>query len=208
MPKKNSRAIGLPKRMTTRISEEIPPSEVTSDPPATDDEATINMNIPLENAQVFREDDHEQTTDGTLQDDISDGDVRLPAAKRKKKSPPVIISEENERTIARWLEANDYIYDKGNRHYKDKAKVENAWEELGATLNPRLSAKELKTWWYSVRSRYGRLTTTKSGQVTPARRLTGREKWIIDIFRFLKPHIVRQRKTSQIGLEQVIPSYI
>ena len=119
--------------------------------------------------------------------------------KKKIKSQHVTISKEDEKKIAEFIENSaDYIFNKGSRYYKDKPKVVAAFAELGQTLNPPVSGKELRVWWYSIRSRFGRLTTKKSGQGSE-KRLTEREQWILDIFHFLGPHIVRQRKTKQVG---------
>ncbi|XP_066957984.1 uncharacterized protein [Macrobrachium rosenbergii] len=74
-----------------------------------------------------------------------------------------------------------------------------AFEEKGQSLVPPVSGRELRTWFTSLRSRFGLLTAEKSGQGT-GRRLTDREKWILNIFHFLKPHIVHQRKPKVLGL--------
>ena len=131
-------------------------------------------------------------------------DVVVTKVRRRKKAPPVLISEENEKLIATWLETEGhYVYDKGNKDYKKSEKTAAAFEKLGKSLDPPITANQLRTWFYSIRSRFGRLTTEKSGQAAHNRRLTDRERWILDIFSFLKPHIVRQRKTKMIGLTEV-----
>ncbi|KAG0722849.1 hypothetical protein GWK47_043780 [Chionoecetes opilio] len=59
------------------------------------------------------------------------------------------------------------------------------------------------TWFTSFRPRFGRLTNLKSGD--GAKRLTERENWIMNMFQFLKLHIVRQKKPRTLGMLQHLP---
>ena len=151
-------------------------------------------------------DDGDDDDDPPPAGDVGDKEVTITKTVRRKKSPSVLLSEADERLVATWLETDGhFIYDKGNRSYKDRAKCHKAFQDLGKKMDPPKTAEELRTWWYSVRSRFGRLTTSKSGQGASqsSKRLTDRERWILDVFHFLKPHIVRQRKPSMLGLKQV-----
>ncbi|XP_066950847.1 uncharacterized protein [Macrobrachium rosenbergii] len=142
------------------------------------------------------EGDADDATEGTPEGDGLHG----PTDQGRKKNLSVILSEENKRLVGEWLETEaEFIYNKGLTAYEDKAKVWRAFEEKGQSLVPPMSGCELRTWFTSLRSRFGRLTTEKSGQGM-GRRLTDREKWILNIFHFLKPHIVRQRKPKVLGL--------
>lgn len=51
------------------------------------------------------------------------------------------------------------------------------------------AAKALRRWYDSMRTRFGKLTLTKSGQGANER--TDRDRWILDTFSFLSKHIVR-----------------
>lgn len=149
------------------------------------------------------EDDHSHETED---DDDDDDDARSqrPAVKRRKKNPSVILTDDQERVLTHWLETEgEFIYNRGRTAYKDKAKIAKAFEEQGAKLDPPVSGVELRTWFSSLRSRYGRLTNTVSGQATTSCRYTDREKWILELFLFLRPHIVRQHQTAHLGLSQV-----
>ncbi|XP_066980090.1 uncharacterized protein [Macrobrachium rosenbergii] len=142
------------------------------------------------------EGDADDDTEGTPEGDDLDG----PTGQGQKKNPSVILSEENERLVGEWLETEaEFIYNKGLTAYKDKAKVWRAFEEKGQLLVPPVSGCEVRTWFTSLRSRFGRLMAEKNGQGT-GRRLTDREKWILNIFHFLKLHIVHQRKPKVLGL--------
>ena len=138
----------------------------------------------------------------------SEEDDGGPASKKRRKSAMVILSDKDERRISQWLEfEGEFIYNKGLSSYKDKAKVAKAFARLGSRCRPPVSGDAMRTWFYSLRTRFGRLTTGKSGQGA-MKRLTAREKWILDLFHFLKPHIVRQRRTAQIGLNEVSIFYL
>ena len=148
--------------------------------------------IPTPNEHVFDE-DTAGTSDVCLVEEV--------IGKRKKKSPPIILKDDDEKRIAKWIETQGhYIFDKGHREYKNAQKTALAFETLGKSLNPSISGPELRKWFHSNRSRLGRLTL---GQSDPDRRLTQREKWIIEIFGFLTPHIVRHRKSKVVAFKNV-----
>ena len=66
------------------------------------------------------------------------------------------------------------------------------WEQLAATRN--LPVKTVKKWFETQRTRYGKLTRTKSGQA--AEKSTERQTWLKDSFSFLRGHI-RQKGVSK-----------
>ena len=69
--------------------------------------------------------------------------------------------------LAQWLETEgEFIYNRGRTAYKDKAKIARAFVEQGAKLGLLVWGVELRTWFSSLRSRYGRLTNTVSGQAS------------------------------------------
>ncbi|XP_068215325.1 uncharacterized protein [Palaemon carinicauda] len=117
--------------------------------------------------------------------------------KRRRKSSNIILPEETEQNLGEWLEFEvPFIYDKGDYRHKKKEYIERVWEEKAASLEDPVTAQDLKTWFASLRSRFGRLSKEECCDVS--RRLTEREKWVINTFRFLKPHIVRQRNPRPI----------
>ncbi|XP_068208963.1 uncharacterized protein [Palaemon carinicauda] len=118
---------------------------------------------------------------------------------RRRKTTNIILPEKTERLLGEWLEFDvPFIYDKGDLRHKQKEHVERVWEEKAASLNPPLASQDLKTWFSSLRSRFGRLSKEESGK--GSRKMTGREKWILSVFKFLKPHIVRHRKGRTLGI--------
>ena len=61
-----------------------------------------------------------------------------------------------------FVKDHEDLYDKTNEHFKDNARKECLWEQF--TNSHKLSVKVCKTWFYSQRTHYGKLTQSKSGQ--------------------------------------------
>ena len=159
--------------------------------------------LDVEEGHLQVDESHTTTDPDDFEGDDEAAETTVIARRKRRKNPSVIISEEDEKRLGEWLEDEaEFIYNKGLSAYKDKAKVTRAFEEKARTLDPPLTGEELKTWFTSLRSRFGRLTAEKSGQGA-RRRLTDREKWILNIFHFLRPHIVRQKQPKMLGLPQV-----
>ena len=121
-------------------------------------------------------------------------------AQRRKQ---IILSDEVERRLGEWLEFEaSFIYNKKDSRHVNKPLVTKTWEDKAKTLDPPLTSEELQRWFQSVRTKFGKLTGgPKSG--SGAQNLTSREKWVLNTFTFLKPHISRQRKTTSYGLPPV-----
>ena len=83
------------------------------------------------------------------------------------------------------LKQQEELYDQDS--FKDKQKKERLWELLAATRN--LPVKIVKKWFETQRTRYGKLTQTKSVQA--AEKNTEQQTWLKDSFVFLRGHIRR-----------------
>ena len=123
--------------------------------------------------------------------------------RRKKKSPAVLLKDDEEQEIANHIRDEcHYIYDKGHREYKNAEKTAAAFDHMAKEfVNPAIKGAELRTWFHSNRSRLGRITLQRIEE--PEKRLTQREEWIRNIFGFLEPHIVRQRKSKSVAFKNV-----
>ena len=135
------------------------------------------------------------TTEGELTDDVG-----APPRKRKKTSP-VYLFDEQERRLGEWVQEQPFLYDRGLLEFKDVRKKSSLFEAKARSLDPHLTGTQLSTWLRPIRTRYGRLTKVKSGQA--ARDLTAREKWILSEFSFFGRHIVGQKKPKTLGLREV-----
>ncbi len=81
---------------------------------------------------------------------------------------------------------NECMCNKKLTSYKDTAMRNRLWQEKADELG--LEAAVLRTWFDSMRTRFGKLTKTASGD--GAADLTKRDKWIMNRFDFLFPHII------------------
>ena len=87
-----------------------------------------------------------------------------------------------------FIKKDKELFNKTNNSFKDKQKKERLWEQLAATRN--LPVKTVKKWLETQRTRYGKLTQTKSGQA--AEKSTERLTWLKDSFSFLRGHFRRE----------------
>ena len=86
---------------------------------------------------------------------------------RQKGQMKSILSDSDEEAIVEFVKQDEELYDKTNYSFKDKQKKERLWEQLAATRN--LPVKTVKEWFETQRTRYGKLTQTKSGQAAEKR---------------------------------------
>ena len=138
-----------------------------------------------EQAQMERDDDDAST---------DEGEVVGTHAKN------ISLTRIKEAEIVEWLQDNPFLYDRGHPLYKNKAKKSRTMEEQAKKLG--LKTEELARWIHTKRTRFGKLTKmAKSG--TGQTSLTQLDKWILKLFKFLGPHIVRQRDTKTLGIGKV-----
>ena len=72
----------------------------------------------------------------------------------------ILLSDSHKEAIVEFVKQE--LFDKTNESFKDKEKKERFWEELAVTRN--LPVKTVKKSFNTQRTRYGKLTHTKSGQ--------------------------------------------
>lgn len=111
-------------------------------------------------------------------------------ARRQKKevrAEPLHLDVDQETQVSEFLKDNPFLYTKGDRDFKN-AKLKIAkWEEMADLLG--VASDKLLTWYNTIRTRIGKLTTDKSGQPPP--NFSDRDQEILTAFAFLKDHIVR-----------------
>ena len=78
----------------------------------------------------------------------------------KKKS--IFLSDSDEEAIMEFIKQHEELYDKTKDKFKDKQKKEILWETLATNRN--LPVNTVNTWFETQRTRYGKLTQTRSGQ--------------------------------------------
>ena len=72
----------------------------------------------------------------------------------------ILLSDSDEEAIVTFVKQHEELYD--NDSFKDKQKKERLWEQLAATRN--LPVKNVKKWFETQCTRYGKLIQMKSGQ--------------------------------------------
>ena len=113
----------------------------------------------------------------------TDTDVESTQSRQKKGQMKFIfLSDSDEEAIVEFVKQHEELYDKTNDSFKDKQKKERLWEQLAATRN--LPIKTVKKWFETQRTRYGKLTQTKSGQA--AEKSTEPQTWLKNTFVFYK----------------------
>jgi hypothetical protein len=122
------------------------------------------------------------------------------------REPRYIFSDNEEQDIVQWLQENPILYNKKLREFSTGGpKKKQLWETKAAELG--CTATQLFRWWESMRTMYGKLSKTQSGQAAP--NLTERQKWIVDTFVFMRPHIVRvPSRSSKVCFICIIINYI
>ena len=89
------------------------------------------------------------------------------------------------------------LYDKEHGRFHDRQRKEALWAEISAEL--KLQPFDIRRWFESQRTRYGKLSKLQSGQ-TP-REMTKRQSWVYQQMGFLKTHIRRKGANRSSGFE-------
>ena len=109
------------------------------------------------------------------------------ARQKKGQIKSIFLSDSDKEAIMEFVKQNAELY-KTHSKFKDKQRKEGLWERLAASRN--LSVNSVKKWFETQRTRYGKLTHTKSGQA--AVKSTERQTWLRHSFCFLRGHIRRE----------------
>ena len=121
--------------------------------------------------------------------------------RRPKASIPNLSDEQEDDTI-QWIRDNDVLYNRRHKRFREVQYKEGLWQDQASRLD--ITVDELKVWWDSLRTRWGRLTKpgkSGAGVVT----VTDREAWILQSLAFLKPFITRLHGESAVKLATLGP---
>ncbi|VDI06290.1 Hypothetical predicted protein [Mytilus galloprovincialis] len=108
------------------------------------------------------------------------------------------LTFEEEQNMVKWMEAHPILYNKKMTTYKDTGKKEKMWLDKAKELGKFVLV--LKTWYSSMRTRYGRLKKTKSGDGD--KEYTERDDWVINNFDFLHPHGHGIQKKTSVSMKK------
>ena len=94
------------------------------------------------------------------------------AAKRARVC--AIFTDSQENAIVEFVKEHPELYDKEHRHFHDRQRKEALWAEISAEL--KLQPFDVRRWFESPRTRYGKLSKQQSGQAP--REITKRQSWV------------------------------
>ena len=117
------------------------------------------------------------------------------AAKRARVCSTFTDSQET--AIVEFVKEHPELYDKEHAHFHDRQKKEAFWAEISAEL--KLQPFDVRRWFESQRTRYGKLSKLQSGQAP--REMTKRQSWVYQEMGFLKTHIRRKGTSRSSGFE-------
>ena len=92
------------------------------------------------------------------------------------------LPPDQEEDLVEWMRENEGVWRRGHRLYKGRRTV---WAVKAQQCCTTL--EHLEGWWKSIKDWYVRLSKKKSGQAT--KKLTDREKWIMDRISFYAPQL-------------------
>ena len=111
----------------------------------------------------------------------------------------VSFSRRQEGELVEWFHEHECLYNRSDADYKNRSKKRRILNEKGASLEPPVSGDDLWKWFSNRRTQYGRVAKRISASGSARAKLTALEKWVMDTFRFLKPHIVHHKDSLVLG---------
>lgn len=97
---------------------------------------------------------------------------------------------EREEEFVAMMEAKPELFDNTEMNFSNKTVKMNAWLEMAEHF--RISEKELRKKWDSLRTQYSRYTKMYAAGGSDGRLCTARQRWILQRLKFLDPHIKRR----------------
>ena len=142
-----------------------------------------------------REEGLEVTEEACEEDDRCEEESEChSAAKRARVCATFTDSQEN--AIIEFVKEHPELYKEHGR-FHDRHRKEALWAEISAEL--KLQPFDVRRWFESQRTRYGKLSKLQSGQAP--REMTKRQSWVYQQMGFLKTHIRRKGANRSSGFE-------
>ena len=107
------------------------------------------------------------------------------------------FTDSQEVSIVEFVKLHPELYDKEHSRFHDRTRREALWAEISEEL--KLQPFDVRRWFESQRTRYGKLSKLQSGQAP--REMTKRQSWVYQQMGFLKTHIRRKRASRSSGFE-------
>ena len=107
------------------------------------------------------------------------------------------FTDSQEISIVEFVKLHPELYDKEHPRFHDRTRREALCAEISAEL--KLQPFDVRCWFESQRTRYGKLSKLQSGQAP--REMTKRQSWVYQQMGFLKTHIRRKGANRSSGFE-------
>ena len=107
------------------------------------------------------------------------------------------FTDSQEISIVEFVKQHPELYDKEHPRFHDRTRREALWAEISAEL--KLQPLEVRHWFESQQTRYGKLSKLQSGQAL--REMTKRQSWVYQQMGFLKTKIRRKGANRSSGFE-------
>ena len=120
-----------------------------------------------------------------------------PHSSAKRARVCATFTDSQEVSIVEFVKQHPELYDKEHPRFHDRTRRETLWSEIAAEL--KLQPLDVRRWFESQRTRYGKLSKLQSGQAP--REMTNRQSWVYQQMGFLKTHIRRKGANRSSGFE-------
>ena len=107
------------------------------------------------------------------------------------------FTDSQEISIVEFVKQHPELYDKEHPRFHNRNRREALWAEISAEL--KLQPFDVRCWFESQRTRYGKLSKLQSGQAP--REMTKRQSWVYQQMGFLKTHIRQKGANRSSGFE-------
>ena len=106
------------------------------------------------------------------------------------------FTDSQEISIVEFVKQHAELYDKEHPRFHDRTRREALWAEISEL---KLQPFDVRCWFESQRTRYGKLSKLQSGQAL--REMTKRQSWVYQQMGFLKTHLRQKGANRSSGFE-------
>ena len=161
-----------------------------------------------ERSEVITEEGSERREEEEIQEDPAIGEAVAEEEERCEEDPEchssakrarvcATFTDSQEVSIVEFVKLHPELYDKEHSRFHDRTRREALWAEISAEL--KLQPFDVRRWFESQRTRYGKLSKLQSGQAP--REMTKRQSWVYQQMGFLKTQIRRKGANRSSGFE-------
>ena len=145
---------------------------------------------------VERQETSEVTGEVCEEDERCDEDLECHSSANRARVCAT-FTDSQEVGIVEFVKQHPELYDKEHPRFHDRNRREALWAEVTEEL--KLQPFDVRRWFESQRTCYGKLSKLQSGQAP--REVTKRQSWLYQQMGFLKTHIRRKGASRSFGFE-------